>query len=82
MVKLKIIAWKELIKILIKFWAEVKWWKWSHFKVKIDWKNSIIPVHSNKVLWKGLLLSVLKQLDILDNEKYKDTELYKKIVLE
>ena len=70
------------MKILIKFWAEVKSWKWSHFKVRIDGKNSVIPIHSNKTLWKGLLLSILKQLDIIDNEKYIDTDLYKKIIEE
>ncbi len=68
------------MKILIKFWAEVKVWKWSHFKVKINGKNSVIPIHSNRVLWKGLLLSILKQLDIIDNEKYVNTDLYKKII--
>ncbi len=68
------------MKILINFWAEVKTWKWSHFKVRIDWKNSVIPIHSNKTLWKGLLLSILKQLNIIDNEKYINTDLYKKII--
>ena len=68
------------MKILIKFWAEVKNWKWNHFKVRINWKNSVIPIHSNKILGKWLLLSILKQLDILDNEKYINTDLYKKII--
>ena len=70
------------MKILIKFWAEVKTWKWSHFKVRFNWKSTVVPIHSNKLLWKWLLLSILKQLDIIDNEKYINTELYKKIIEE
>ncbi len=68
------------MKILIKFWAEIKQWRWSHIKVKLDWRNSIIPIHWNQKLWKWLLLSILKQLNILENEKYVNTDWYKKLI--
>ncbi len=61
---MKIISWKELIKILVWLWAIVKPGKSSHFKVKFNWKCSVIPVHWNRDLPKWLLLAILKQLDI------------------
>jgi len=59
-------SWKNLIKILLKHWAIVKKWKWSHYKVKMNNRNTIIPVHSNSDITKWLLYAILKQLDILD----------------
>jgi len=54
--------------------------KMKSCKIKLDDKNSVIPIHWKRLIWKWLLLSILKQLEIIDNDKYKDTELYKKII--
>ena len=60
-----------MIKILTNLWAEVKPWKSSHFKVKYNWKSSVIPVHWNKDLPKWLLNAVIKQLEI-SSEDYDE----------
>ena len=65
-------SWKELIKILTKHWALVKKWKWSHFKVRFNNKNSIIPVYGGKNLPIWLLKAIFNQLDI-----DKDVDIFK-----
>ena len=62
--KFQAISWKKLIEILLKNWAIIKPWKWSHVKIDLNWKKTIIPFHWNKDIWRWLFSAIEKQLDI------------------
>jgi len=57
------ISWKKLIKILSKFFdVKIIWQKWSHIKIKVNNRKTIIPNH--KELAYGTYKWILEQLDI------------------
>lgn len=62
---------KNLIKILWKFWAKELRQKWSHIMIEFNWNKTIIPLHSNKDLWKWLIKQIFDDL-LIDEE----TEVY------
>ena len=66
------IYWKDLIKLLKKYWYIEHSWSGSHCTMKNlkTWKRTTIPVH-NKNIWKWLLNAILRQIN-LDKEILDD----------
>lgn len=70
MPKLPSISGKELCKILEKLGFEKIYGKGSHVRFKHpDGRRTIVPVHANEDLGKGLLGEILKQIK-LSREKF------------
>ena len=62
---LKLFSWKELIKLLKKHDFEVIRVKGSHHFMKhIDGRTTVIPVHKNETISKGLLSKILKDTEL------------------
>lgn len=77
MVKLITVSGKEMCKILEKIGFEKIHGKGSHMRFKhSDGRRTIVPVHGNEDLGKGLLREILKQIN-LSKEEYE--ELRKKV---
>lgn len=71
MVKLVPISGKELCKILEKLGFEKIYGKGSHVRFKHpDGRRTVVPVHGNEDLGKGLLRHILKQIK-LSKEEYE-----------
>jgi len=71
MVKLILISGKKLCKILERLGFEKIYGKGSHIRFKHhDGRRTVIPVHGNEDLGKGLLLKILRQVD-LSKEEYE-----------
>ena len=71
MVKLIIISGKKLCKILEKLDFEKIYGKGSHIRFKHpDGRRTVVPVHGNEDLGKGLLRQILKQIK-LSKEEYE-----------
>jgi len=69
MVKLVPISGKEFCKILVKLGFEKIYGKGSHVRFKHpDGRRTVVPVHGNEDLGKGLLLSILRQINISKEE--------------
>lgn len=69
MSKLTQISGKEFIKILEKLGFEKIYGKGSHVRFKHpDGRRTVIPVHGNEKLGKGLILEILKQIKITKEE--------------
>lgn len=69
MTKLKRISGKKLCKILEKIGFEKIYGKGSHIRFKHpDGRRTVVPVHGNEELEKGLLLEILKQIKLSRNE--------------
>ena len=69
MAKLPLISGKELCKILEKIGFEKIHGKGSHVRFKhSDGRRTVVPVHGNEKLGKGLLLEILKQIKISKEE--------------
>ena len=65
MVKLIQISGKKFCKILEKLGFEKIYGKGSHVRFKHpDGRRTVVPVHGNEDLGKGLLLEILKQVNI------------------
>ncbi len=65
MAKLPLISGKDLCKILEKIGFEKIYGKGSHVRFKHkDGRRTIIPVHGNEKLGKGLLSEILKQIKL------------------
>ena len=65
MVKLVTISGKEFCKILEKLGFEKIYGKGSHVRFKhSDGRRTVVPVHGNEDLGKGLLRQILKQIKI------------------
>ena len=61
MPKLPQISGKELCKVLEKIGFQKIYGKGSHIRFKhIDGRRTVVPVHGNEKLGKGLLLEILK----------------------
>ena len=72
MPKLILISGKEFCKILEKLGFEKIYGKGSHVRFKhSDGRRTIVPVHGNEKLGKGLLLEILKQIQ-LSREEFLD----------
>lgn len=69
---LKLISGKELCKILEKLGFEKIHGKGSHVRFKHpDGRRTVVPVHGNENLGKGLLNEILKQVK-LSREEYEN----------
>jgi predicted RNA binding protein YcfA (HicA-like mRNA interferase family) len=69
MVKLTLISGKELCKILEKIGFEKIQGKGSHVRFKhSDGRRTVVPVHGNEKLGKGLLREILKQIKLSREE--------------
>jgi len=65
MTKLPKISGKELCKILEKLGFEKIYGKGSHLRFKHnDGRRTVVPVHGNEDLGTGLLLEILKQINL------------------
>ena len=72
MVKLVTVSGKELCKILEKLGFEKIYGKGSHVRFKHpDGRRTVVPVHANEDLGKGLLREILKQVN-LSKEEYEE----------
>ena len=72
MVKLVTISGKKFCKILTKLEFEKIYSKGSHVRFKhSDGRRTVVPVHSNEYLGKGLLRQILKQIKI-SKEEYEE----------
>jgi predicted RNA binding protein YcfA (HicA-like mRNA interferase family) len=69
MPKLKIISGRELCNILEKIGFEKIHGKGSHVRFEHpDGRRTVVPVHGNEKLGKGLLREILKQIKISREE--------------
>ena len=72
MTKLILISGKKFCKILEKLGFEKIYGKGSHVRFKhIDGRRTVIPVHGNENLGRGLLREILKQIK-LTREEYEE----------
>ena len=72
MAKLVTLSGKEFCKILGKLGFEKIYGKGSHIRFKHpDGRRTVIPVHGNEDLGKGLLREILKQIN-LSKERYEE----------
>ncbi len=77
MTKLVTISGKEMCKLLEGLGFEKIYGKGSHIRFKhLDGRRTVVPVHGNEDLGKGLLREILRQVN-LSKEEYE--ELRKKI---
>ncbi|MFA4960095.1 MAG: type II toxin-antitoxin system HicA family toxin [Candidatus Pacearchaeota archaeon] len=69
MTKLKKVSGKEMCKVLEKIGFEKIYGKGSHIRFKHpDGRRTVVPVHNNEDLGKGLLLEILKQINLSKEE--------------
>lgn len=72
MTKLITISGKGFCKILEKLGFEKIYGKGSHIRFKHpDGRRTVVPVHGNEDLGKGLLRTILNQID-LTKEEYEE----------
>ena len=63
------ISGKEFCKILKKLGFEKIYGKGSHIRFKhSDGRRTVVPVHGNEKLGKGLILEILKQIKLSREE--------------
>jgi len=69
MSKLTLISGKKLCKILEKIGFQMILGKGSHFRFKHpDGRRTVVPIHGNEKLGKGLLREIIKQIKITRDE--------------
>ena len=69
MTKLVQISGKKFCKILEKLGFEKIFGKGSHVRFKhLDGRRTVVPIHGNEELGKGLILEILKQINITKEE--------------
>ena len=72
MSKLPNISGRELCKVLEKIGFTKIYGKGSHVRFKHpDGRRTVIPIHSNEKLGKGLLLEILKQIKLTKEELFE-----------
>ena len=72
MSKLTLVSGKKLCKILEKLGFEKIHGKGSHIRFKhFDGRRTVVPVHGNEDLGKGLLREILRQIN-LNKEEYEE----------
>jgi len=70
MTKLVTISGKEMCKLLEKLGFKKIYGKGSHVRFKhLDGRRTVVPVHGNEDLGKGLLREILRQIK-LSKEEY------------
>ncbi len=70
MTKLVPISGKKMCKLLEKLGFTLLYFKGSHARYKhTDGRITVVPVHGNEDLGKGLLLEILKQIKV-DRKTY------------
>ena len=75
MVRLIQVSGKDFCKILKKLEFEKIHGKGSHVRFKhLDGRRTVIPIHGNELLGKGLILEILKQIKI-SKEEYEELRL-------
>lgn len=75
MPKLITISGKKFCKILERLGFEKIYGKGSHIRFKhSDGRRTVVPVHGNEDLGKGLLRAILNQVD-LSKEEYEELRL-------
>jgi len=71
MSKLTLISGKKLCKILEKLGFEMIHGKGSHMRFKHpDGRRTVVPVHANEDIGRGLLREILKQIKV-SREEYE-----------
>ncbi len=69
MVKLVLISGKKLSKIIEKLGFEKIHGKGSHVRYKHpDGRRTVVPIHANEDIGKGLMMAILKQIKISKEE--------------
>ena len=72
MVKLITISGKDFCKILEKLDFQKIQGKGSHLRYRhLDGRRTVVPIHGNENLGKGLIMEILKQIK-LSKEKYEE----------
>ncbi|MBT4135965.1 type II toxin-antitoxin system HicA family toxin [archaeon] len=72
MVKLVVMSGKKFCKLLENLGFEKIYGKGSHVRFKHrDGRRTVVPVHGNEDLGKGLLRTILNQID-LSKEEYDE----------
>jgi predicted RNA binding protein YcfA (HicA-like mRNA interferase family) len=72
MVKLITISGKDFCKILEKLDFQKIQGKGSHLRYRhLDGRRTVVPIHGNEKLGKGLIMEILKQIK-LSKEKYEE----------
>lgn len=72
MTKLVPISGKEMCKLLEKLGFEKIYGKGSHVRFKhFDGRRTVVPMHGNEDLGKGLLRAILRQIN-LNKEEYEN----------
>ncbi|HLC31462.1 MAG TPA: type II toxin-antitoxin system HicA family toxin [Candidatus Nanoarchaeia archaeon] len=72
MTKLVTLSGKQLCKMLEKIDFEKIYGKGSHVRFKHpDGRRTVVPIHGNEQVGKGLLLEILKQIKITKEEYEK-----------
>ncbi|MAH51818.1 hypothetical protein CMI37_38735 [Candidatus Pacearchaeota archaeon] len=72
MVRLVLISGKKFCKILEKLGFEKIYGKGSHVRFRHpDGRRTVVPIHGNEDLGKGLLMEILKQIK-LSKEEYEE----------
>ena len=72
MTKLVTISGKEMCRLLEKIGFEKIYGKGSHVRFKhSDGRRTVVPVHGNEDLGKGLLREILRQIN-LSKEEYEE----------
>ena len=72
MVKLIAVSGKQMCKILEKLGFQAIQAKGSHVRFKhSDGRRTVVPVHANEELGKGLTLAILRQIN-LTKEEYEE----------
>ena len=72
MTKLIVISGKEMCKLLESMGFEKVYGRGSHVRFKHpDGRRTVIPVHGNEDLGKGLLREILRQIS-LSKEEYEE----------
>lgn len=75
MTKLITISGKEMCKLLEKLGFEKIYGRGSHVRFKhSDGRRTVVPVHANEDLGKGLLREILNQIK-LSKEEYEEIRL-------
>jgi len=70
MTKLVLISGKKLCKILEKLGFEKIYGKGSHVRFRhLDGRRTVVPVHGNENIGRGLLRAILRQIE-LSREEY------------
>ncbi|MBU0760822.1 MAG: type II toxin-antitoxin system HicA family toxin [Nanoarchaeota archaeon] len=75
MAKLVTISGKKLCKLIERLGFEKIYGKGSHVRYKHpDGRRTVVPVHANEDIGKGLLMAILRQIE-LSKEEYEKLRL-------